>query len=279
MATRTFIVHAEAGADGQSRIRLAARLAREFEAVLVGVAAQDIVPPVTATAAGAVIVTALLAAQEKTIEANLSAAEKTFRSVAASEGCGTEWRQSIATPADALARGARSADLIIVGRKPEELGAGRSRSLDPADVLMRAGRPVLLAPPGIDHLNLASVLVAWKDTRESRRAVIDSIPLLCRAERVAVVAVSRDSGEQDGAQSAVHDVAAYLVRHGIPASAQVRALREPTVPAELLLAAEQHEAGLIVAGGYGHGRIQELVLGGVTRTLLRHYPKCCLLSH
>jgi hypothetical protein len=116
----------------------------------------------------------------------------------------------------------------------------------PADVLMRSGRPVLLAPPGVDHLSLSSVLIAWKDTRESRRAVMDSIPLLRRAERVAVVAITREGAEQDGAQTAVDDVAAYLTRHDIPASGHVRALREPTVPEELLLAAEQHVRPLSV---------------------------------
>ena len=278
MATPTYIVHAEAGADGEARIRLAARLARQFEAMLIGVAAQDIVPPVTSTAAGAVLVAALMTAQEKTIERDLKAAHEAFRLVTANEPCPTEWRQSIALPVEALAREARGTDLIILGRKPDG-PAGRSRHPDPADVLMHSGRPILLSPPGMDHLNLSSVVIAWKDTRESRRAVMDSIPLLRHAERVAVIAVKRDDSEQDETQAAVDDVAAYLTRHEIPASGHVRMLRQPTVPEELLLAAEQHDAGLMVAGGYGHTRIQEFVLGGVTRTLLRHYPKCCLLSH
>jgi nucleotide-binding universal stress UspA family protein len=275
MATPTLIVHAKAGADGEVRIRLAARLARELEAVLIGIAAQEIIPPLAPTAAGAVVIAALISEEETTTEAHLNAAREAFQSITAIEGCRTEWREFIGTPADALAREARRADLIIMGRKPEDGSTGA----DPADVLMRSGRPVLLAPPGIDHLSLSSVLIAWKDTRESRRAVMDSIPLLRRAERVAVVAITRDGAKQAVAQTAVNDVATYLTRHDIPAFGQVRALLEPTVPAELLLAAEQHDAGLVVSGGYGHTRIQELVLGGVTRTLLRHSPRCCLLSH
>jgi nucleotide-binding universal stress UspA family protein len=250
-------------------------LARELEAVLAGIAAQEIIPPLAPTAAGAVVVAALISEEENTTEAHLNAAREAFRSITAVEGCRTEWHQFIGIPAGALAREARRADLIMLGRKLEDGSTGA----DPADVLMRSGRPVLLAPPGVDHLRLSSVLIAWKDTRESRQAVMDAIPLLRRAERVAVVAITREGAEQDGAQTAVDDVAAYLTRHDIPASGHVRALREPTVPEELLLAAEQHDAGLVVSGGYGHTRIQELVLGGVTRTLLRRSPRCCLLSH
>ena len=87
------------------------------------------------------------------------------------------------------------------------------------------------------------------------------------------------SSEQDEAKGAVGDVADYLSRHGVAAAGETRLLREGSIPAELLLAAEQRGAELVVAGGYAHSRFQEWVFGGLPRALLGHFPKCCLLSH
>ena len=185
----------------------------------------------------------------------------------------------IGNPAKVLAREARAADLIVVGRRPESAGTVPSRHADPGDVLMRAGRPILVVPPGLSHLDATRVVVAWKDGREARRAVADALPLMKRAASVLVLEVCRTASEQEDAAAGVKDVADYLSRHGVAATAETRLLREASVSAELLLAAEQHRAELVVAGGYAHSRLQEWVFGGLTRTLLGHFPKCCLLSH
>jgi nucleotide-binding universal stress UspA family protein len=71
----------------------------------------------------------------------------------------------------------------------------------------------------------------------------------------------------------------HLSRHGVAARAEVRTQRERSVADELILVAEVQGADLIVAGGYGHARLREWAFGGVTRDLLRHSPKCCLLTH
>lgn len=279
MAQVTLAVHVEPDEDGEARGRLAARLARRLDAFLVGIAARDITPPVTSSTAGPVIVAALLASQEETIQAELEEAQRQFLAVTRDEGCPTEWRASIVKPSEMLAGEARGADLLIVGRKPDAVDLSRSRHADPGDVLMRAGRPILVVPPGMSSLDTSHVVVAWKETRESRRALADALPLLKLAESTAVVAVCDTVSEQEVADTAVQDVLQYLARHGVQAVADVRLLREATASAELLLAAERHGADLIVAGGYGHSRLQEWIFGGVTRTLLHHCPKCCLLSH
>lgn len=117
-----------------------------------------------------------------------------------------------------------------------------------------------------------------KDSLEARRAVADAMPFLTRAVGVFVLQVCDDASEQEFAAEIVRDVAAYLTGHGVAATGEARLLREATVSAELLLAAEQQRAELVVAGGYAHSRLQEWVFGGLTRTLLGHFPKCCLLS-
>jgi len=116
-----------------------------------------------------------------------------------------------------------------------------------------------------------------KDSLEARRAVADAMPFLTRAVGVFVLQVCDDASEQEFAAEIVRDVAAYLTGHGVAATGEARLLREATVSAELL-AAEQQRAELVVAGGYAHSRLQEWVFGGLTRTLLGHFPKCCLLS-
>ena len=279
MTYATLIVQADADDDGRARIALAAGLARRFGALLVGVAARDLMPPVTAPIAGPVAVAALLATQEKDIRTELDAAEQQFRDVAAEQDQRCSWRSVIDNPVKVFARESRAADLLVVGRRPESASGKPSRHMDPGDVLMRAGRPVLVVPPGLSHLDAAHVVVAWKDSREARRAVADALPLLKRATSVLVLEVCDTASDQEDAEDALKGVADYLSRHGVAAAAETRLLREGSVSAELLLAAEQRGAELVVAGGYAHSRFQEWVFGGLTRALLGHFPKCCLLSH
>jgi nucleotide-binding universal stress UspA family protein len=179
-------------------------------------------------------------------------------------------------PAECLARESRAADLIILGRDATEFG--RFRSVDPGDVLMRAGRPILTVPSGTTALDAKHVLIAWKDTREARRAVHDALPLMKEAESVCVVEIAGET-DADAATARAADVAGFLARHGIPAKAERHLLERSGIADTLILLAEQHSADLIVSGGYGHARLREWVFGGVTADLLSRSPKCCLFSH
>ena len=279
MTYQTLIVQAEADEDGRARIALAAGVARQFGALLIGVAARDLMPPMTAPVAGPVVVAALLATQEKDIRKQLDAAEQQFRAIAAEQNQRFSWRSAIDNPVNVFARESRAADLLVIGRRPESANSQPSRHMDPGDVLMQAGRPVLVVPPGLSHLDAAHVVVAWKDSREARRAVADALPLLKRATGVLVLEICDTTGDQENAKGAIEDVAEYLSRHGVAATAETRVLREGSVSAELLLAAEQRGAELVVAGGYAHSRFQDWVFGGLTRALLGHFPKCVLLSY
>ena len=279
MTYQTLIVQAEADEDGRARIALAAGVARQFGALLIGVAARDLMPPMTAPVAGPVVVAALLATQEKDIRKQLDAAEQQFRAIAAEQNQRFSWRSAIDNPVNVFARESRAADLLVIGRRPESANSQPSRHMDPGDVLMQAGRPVLVVPPGLSHLDAAHVIVAWKDSREARRAVADALPLLKRATSVLVLEICDTISDQEDAKGALKDVADYLLWHGVVASAETRLLREGSVSAELLLVAERRGAELVVAGGYAHSRFQEWVFGGLTRALLGHSPKCCLLSH
>ena len=279
MTYATLIVQADADEDGKTRIALAAGLARRFGARLIGVAARNLTPLVTAPLAGPVVVAALLATEEKDIRKQLAAAEQPLRAIAAEQGQRFSWRSAIENAAKVFASESRAGDLLVVGRRPESASSQPSRHSDPGEVVLRAGRPVLVVPPGLSRFDAAHIVIAWKDSREAGRAVADGLSLLKRAIGVLVREICDTAREQDNAKAAIDDVTDYLSRHGVAAAAETRLLREGSVSAELLLAAERRGADLVAAGAYAHSRFHEWVFGGLTRALPGHFPKCCLLSH
>lgn len=278
MSYATVLVHAQADADGEARVRLATDLAKRFEAMLIGVSARAILAPGAPRHAGMLVVE-LMGRQEREIAEEQAAAERSFRSIAQNSGEKVGWISELDSPGRVLARESRAADIVVVGRNPHSVVSDTNRSADPGDLLMRVGCPVLVVPPGLDRLEASSVLIAWKDTREAHRAVSDSLPFLKRASSVSVLAICGSEEKRMAAMKPLAAVVASLGRHGIRASSETRLLREASVPDELLLAAEHCRADLVVAGGYGHTRLQEWMLGGVTRALVQRFPKCCLLSH
>jgi nucleotide-binding universal stress UspA family protein len=275
MSYAALMVHAGPNAAAEARIRLAADLADRFDAALIGFASGAIMlpafmpPPGTAPIFSPAVTAEVFKAEQQRVEAELRAAHERFRAVAEREGRATGWRSFLDHPADALAREARAADLLILGRDREASQSEPYCAVDVGDALMRAGRPVLVVPPGISVLEARRVLVAWRDTR----------PLLTRAEEVLVVEAIPDAEGREQALRRVSDVAALLARHGATARGEPLETSERAVADDLLLAAERHGADLIVAGGYGHARLREWAFGGVTRDLLARCPKCCMLSH
>ena len=181
--------------------------------------------------------------------------------------------------ADAVATNARYADLAILGQHDPDDPAGGPRYL-PEEVALGSGRPVLLVP----YIGPAAsfgerVLVAWDASREAARAVNDALPLLRRAKQVEVVSVNPRPmpfahGEEPGA-----DIALHLARHGV--SVEVQRIEAPDVdPANAILShAADRSADLLVMGAYGHSRLREYVLGGVTRTILDEMTVPVLMSH
>ncbi|SDA28974.1 Universal stress protein family protein [Methylobacterium sp. UNC378MF] len=255
--------------EARSRVRLAKHLADDCHARLIGVAAEQAayaVPPVGPTPGSAYA----LAAGDETILNDLRRAHEAFAEAAG----GSErvaWRSNLGVPLPFLLAQAAAADLVVVGRRMEPVPA--LFAVDPADAVMHLGRPVLLAPPGVDHLDAKRVVVGWKNTREARRAILDALPFLKRASEVLVVSVDEEaaSGGQDTLRLLqAHDVSAIHVRR----DAQGR-----SVSGALVETAAEHGADLIVTGAYSHGRLREWVFGGVTRDLLAGAPVCCLMSH
>lgn len=189
-----------------------------------------------------------------------------------------EWRSDVASPADFLATESRAADLLVVGRPEMGLLHQSFQHLDIADAVMKTGRPMLVVPPGKTYFGLNSVLIAWKDTIEARRAVSASLPLLRRAQNVLIAEIVDVEREKNSAAQRVADVAKWLERHKITASATAE-LSAGDPGGHLEAIARERRADIVVAGPYGHSRQREWVFGGVTLHLLHMESTCALLTH
>jgi len=170
---------------------------------------------------------------------------------------------------------ARAADLLVIGQGT--LPGDAVHSYDPGTIILAAGRPVLVVPPEINRLEASRVLVAWKDTREARRAIRDALPFLKLADEVSI-AVAKTPGAED-ADAQLADVSNYLERHDVHVAQQIATLASEDEQLLLLDLARQHRVNLIVAGAYGRTRLSEWIFGGVTRHLLLNSPVPCLLSN
>ncbi len=276
MTYKTILVHIDHGKRCSTRLDLAARLAKRFAAQLVGLHAVKAahIPTYMIAETGHM----LLEEQRRAAATHAEQAEALFRrTVASAELPDAQWKMSSLDPADAITLHGRYADLVVIGQPEREERGGVS--LEFADrVTLSMGRPVLVVPSAGKFESLGSrVLVAWNATRESARATTDALPFLTEADDVQVVSIDPKRpphGEQTGA-----DVAAYLARHGVRAKVVNIVGTHIDVGDELLATAADASRDLIVMGAYGHSRLSELVLGGVTRTMLSSTTVPVLMSH
>ncbi|MGF3023778.1 universal stress protein [Methylobacterium aquaticum] len=271
MTLSSILVSVDAGASCADRVQLAAGLAARSGARLVGLAACPV--PAVVPALDGMSVEPLAEAEEERARERLAAAEALFEREAGEAGK-RAWRGALASPLATLVAQARIADLVIVGRQGPADGDPGPMGVSPGALLMEAGRPVLLVPPGLERLVPKRVVVAWKDTREARRAVHDALPFLAAAERTCIVAVGPDA-HHGGAEA----TARYLAGHGIAATPHLMPSPAFSAADELLRVCDREGADLLVMGAYGHSRLREWVFGGVTRDILRTAPLCCLMSH
>ncbi|MFH5926752.1 universal stress protein [Roseomonas xinghualingensis] len=279
---KSILVHVTTEEGAAARLTLAADLAERFDAHLIGLGAGCINLPIEPLGDGAAAAM-LIDIETGELKAELHAAEQRFHdtvgSATGTASAKVEWRAFQEFPATALAREARAADLIILGPEWTPANSNFNTAANPGDVLLRAGRPVLLVPSAAVTSPPSRIIVAWKETREAQRAVLDALPLMQGAEQVSVLEICEDEREIEAATARVTDVARYLIRHGIGAEGSACRRQEATFANQIELAAQAQSADLIVLGGYGHARLREWVFGGVTRDLLKRSKYCCLLSH
>jgi nucleotide-binding universal stress UspA family protein len=176
---------------------------------------------------------------------------------------------------DIAAREARSADTFVALR-PNGGVEESARVLE--GVLFGSGHHLLLVPQQKPETRLFDhIVVAWSGSRESARALAESMPYLHRAKHVSVVSVVEEPIEQDAVLG--EDAVLHLAHHGIQASLRHVPVENRDVAGTLLAEAQRRDADLIVLGGYGHSRLREWLLGGVTYNLMHHSPLPLLLAH
>jgi nucleotide-binding universal stress UspA family protein len=271
MPYKALLVFADNSPQSAARIEATAELAKRFDATLIGVASA--LPRVLVDPSGT-LAADMIASERQQIEVDLKSAAARFKSQTGKSGVKTEWRSAVAFPANAMIDAAAAADLLVVGRA--EAGAVHDiyNSAGPGDVLMGAGRPLLVVPPHAKAIDPTDIVVAWKDTREARRAVSDALPLLQMAEKVVVLEFRGENND-----GSLANVEAYLKRHAVKVTVQSTAHSGGKVEEDLFRFVSVAGSGLIVAGGYGHTRLREWMFGGVTRALLTESPIPVLLSH
>jgi nucleotide-binding universal stress UspA family protein len=184
---------------------------------------------------------------------------------------------SVADAATQLGRLARRFDLAVVGQARREDNSAASDVVDET-VLFESGRPVIVVPYiQKAGLKLDRVMIGWDGSRAAARAVADAMPFLEKAKQVEVVTVSGKAAKANEAPGA--DLATHLARHGIKVNLKNITSPDIDVASTILSYVADSGADMLVMGGYGHSRLREFVLGGVTRGLLEAMTVPVLMSH
>jgi nucleotide-binding universal stress UspA family protein len=284
---KTITVFLDATASGQKRAARAAALAQRWGAHLVGVhvtfavstfplslsydrgrnAAKHVIAYQQQIDASAEAAAAKVGAQFQTTCARLGVSGE-FRQI------GQGWSTEDWSAEDAVVNSLHS-DLVVVGH-PEPNGL--PRHMLPEGMLLASGVPLLVVPNAWEGETIGSrILVGWNATREARRAISDSLNFLVAAESVTVLVIDPADRHQHGAEPGA-DIAIQLARHGAHVDVEQVSSSGTPVAQVILRYALKSASDLLVIGAYSHARLREILLGGVTRTLLAQMPVPVLIS-
>jgi nucleotide-binding universal stress UspA family protein len=278
MSYKTILVHVDLSPHMASRVRLAAAIAKVEGAHLIGAAMTGISRFVSPDS-NIELAKPVIAGFIDTLHQHASQALEQFDALAQSLGVASFEKQLVSDdPEGGLVQLARFCDLVVMSQTdPQSPVTGAVRDL-PEYVMLSCARPVCLVPYTGAYANLdGKAVVAWSNSVEATRAVTQAIPLLRRASGVTVV-VFDTGGTQDVTALQLEGLAAWLSRHQVKAEVEVLRVDIDAGNALLSLATDR-AAGLIVLGGYGHTRFRELMLGGVTETVLRKMTTPVVMSH
>jgi len=273
---KDIVVNLDIGAEDRTA-KFAISVAETFEAHLAGVAfAYD---PVVPGAVMGGVPPEFIESQRSESEKAAKAAIARFEAAAKREGISFETRRlnaSLAGAADELSRIARRFDIVVVGQ------ANRDR-VGPAEVvdegvLFESGRPVIVVPfIQKAGLTLDRVMVCWDGSRAASRAIADAMPFMQKAKKVEIVIVASKAAKADEAPGA--DLAEHLARHDLDVILKRITSPDIDVASTILSYVADSNADMLVMGGYGHSRLREFVLGGVTKAILESMTVPVLMSH
>jgi nucleotide-binding universal stress UspA family protein len=252
-------------------------VAAAFDAHLAGLA--FVYDPIVPVSGAGYIPADVIETQERENAAASKAAIDRFSGACKRAGVSAEpltLSASLAGVGEQFGHIARRFDLSIVGQAETERSAVEEVIAEAA--LFESGRPVIVVPYiQKDPLQLEHVMLCWDGSRAAARAIADALPLLKKAGQVEIVIVTNERGKRDEIEGA--DMAQHLARHGLKVEVKRTVLGDIDVADVILSHAADAGTDFIVMGGYGHSRLREFVLGGVTRSIFRSMTVPVLMSH
>ena len=281
MRLKDILVHLDATEAGRHRMQLAADLARRHQADLTGLHAFDVLFPMVLadSSSGAMLAGQMLDRMRQDAIAAAAGIEASFREQLRRDGIAGEWRMVEGTIPEQVALNARYADLLVLGQEdPDATQPAAGATIEAA--LFSSGRPVPVVPYAGRFESIGRrVLIGWNASREAVRAVHDALPLIAGAEATTVLAVNPRPGIAGHGEEPGADIARHLARHELKVTVERTEAPEIGAGDAILNRAAELQADLLVIGAYGHSRLREMVLGGVTRTLLQEMTVPVLMSH
>jgi nucleotide-binding universal stress UspA family protein len=275
---KSFLVCLDTSQSNENLMNFSANLALSLDARAIGIAVSQ---PLLIGDENIYVPEGVFDEHEKATEARMLALGASFEQVMTSRKASFSWHSKITVQSSAqyMSNFARSTDLIVAEIKQDvNVEPGDETTSDiSGELVMLSGKPVLLVPTNTKHLQLESALICWKDTRESRRAISDALPLLQKCSHVRLVELHQ-KGQHDVSEKHLMRIVDWLLSHGITAEAETLESKGNDAQ-ELQSHANQHHIDILIGGAFGHSRIREWMFGGVTRNLLFHGTQCALVSH
>ena len=276
MNIKTILVHLDHTDRCSARVDLAHGIARAQGAHLVGLLPSGLLEGTVPADVLPTGMTDYIAESARYLRQRAQAISDGF-----SAGAGSisyEVRETDGTTIDSLIAHGRSSDLVVVGQEDRASGSDVPVRGLVAQVMLDAGRPVLVVPYAGKFAQVGqNVLVAWDGSRAAAVAMREALPLLTGARRVTLVSFRRTASSQ-GDELLIPEMTRWLQRHGVQATVEQHVTEIDTSDA-LLSRVSDVGADLVVMGGYGHSRLRERVLGGVTREVLAHMTVPVLIAH
>jgi nucleotide-binding universal stress UspA family protein len=261
--------------NGSAVSSYAVSVAAALQAHLTGIAfAYDPILPISD---GGYIPAEVVELQRADNEAVAESAIKNFTAAADGAGISAEplrLNASLAEAADQFARAARCFDLAIVGQGQPD--ATSMEQIIPETTLFGSGRPMIMVYIQKSPFKTENVMICWDGSRAGARAVADAIPIIGKSGRVEIVSVTNEAGKQDEIEGV--DIGRHPARHRLKGDVHLSG-GDIDVGDALLSHAADSSADFMVMGGYGHSRLREFVLGGVTRLIFESMTVPVLLSH
>lgn len=285
MAIKTILVALNEVSLNDQIIAVSAELGRKFDAHVTGlyvIPAAEIYPVI-----GESLSTQVYAGHREFYLDQADKVKEEFEGEMKRQGIKNEWRKidvRSSLIADGLMPHAFQADLIVVPQKPERVDLDDESLIVENDfterVIMESGRPVLVIPASGKFSNIGeNILVGWNGTRESARSAFYAIPFMRDAKNVTITWVNPEKDLPEKENLPGTEMAASLARHDIKARVKAVTTSDLSTGEALLSNASIADADLLVIGTYGHSRLREFILGGVTRTILNKMTIPVLMSH